>query len=146
MPRHLAQTHIKSLCQHHLNNIGLSNYICTLAFCSLQAEDEVSVIKVDSSWQIGQGRDPSARAAVAQFQDAVNKQEVGLGLAALPQRMLSDISQDVGKLTRGLSSGGNFLLNSSAKILRCPLAILLIYLHIPFVLCHCWSHLYLLCM
>ncbi|DBA97630.1 hypothetical protein WJX82_000561 [Trebouxia sp. C0006] len=49
-------------------------------------------------------RDPSARAAVAQLQDAVQKQEVGLGLAVLPRRMLSDISQDVDKLTRGFSS------------------------------------------
>jgi len=63
----------------------------------VQAEDQVDVITMDSSSQF-------VRAAVAQLQDAVQKQEVGLGLAALPRRMLSDISQDVDKLTRGFSS------------------------------------------
>jgi len=69
----------------------------------VQAEDQVDVITMDSSSQFVR-RDPSAIAAVAQLQDAVQKQEVGLGLAALPRRMLSDISQDVDKLTRGFSS------------------------------------------
>ena len=74
--------------------IQSSNHNCS----NVQEEDQVEVITIDSSSQVVR-RDPSARAAVAQLQDAVQKQEVGLGLAALPLRMLSNISQDVDKLT-----------------------------------------------
>lgn len=81
----------------------------------MQEEDQVEVITIDSSSQVVR-RDPSARAAVAQLQDAVHKQEVGLGLAALPQRMLSDISQDVDKLTRGFSSRWQLPLKHFCKV------------------------------
>ncbi len=79
--------------------IQSSNHNCS----NVQDKDQVEVITIDSTSQVVR-RDPSARAAVAQLQDAVKKQEVGLGLAVLPRRMLSDISQDVDKLTRGFSS------------------------------------------
>ena len=90
----------------------------------MQAEDQVVVITTDSSSQFVRrpvGRNPSARAAVAQLQDAVKKQEVGLGLAALPWGMLSDISQVVDKLTRGLAQVATLLwktvLQSSSDVL-----------------------------
>ena len=91
----------------------------------MQAEDQVDVITMDSSSQFVR-RDPSARAAVAQLQDAVQKQEVGLGLAVLPRRMLSDISQDVDKLTRGFSSRWQLPFKQFCKI-GCPLAVLLVF-------------------
>ena len=76
----------------------------------------MSVVKVDSSCQVSMGRNPSARAAVAQLQDAIKKQELGVGLAALPKHVLAGLSQDVDKLTRGLAPGGSLLSKQFCKI------------------------------
>jgi hypothetical protein len=90
---------------------------CQTAFaptvCDLQAEEEVSLITVDSSCQVSKRCNPSARAAVTQL---IKKQELGLGLAALPRHVLADISQGVENLTRGSDPGGNFLSICFAKL------------------------------